>query len=431
MFAKYAVLKGATDMSRITAGFCVLGLLLCAASPVAAGGIENKPNFSAEWIRTLNRNAATDSADIAVYNPAGTTRMGEGLYLNLSGQYAAKDYTNSVGGISYESDTPDMVPGLFAIYRKENWSLFGAFTIPVGGGKVDFERGSATSLGLASGFLAAVNSVVPPPAAYASIGPHHIEGESFYYGVTAGGAYRLSEMISVSLGARYAKANIERKGHATIIGSPVLPDRTAFLDYKEKDSGVCGIAGVNITPTERLNIGLRYESKTRLNLETEVKKDDLGLVANGDKRRRDIPAPLGAGVSYQLTPRLRAETNLTYYFNKQADWDDVPITLQDETQRGNGYDVGIAFEYECSPRFKWSVGYMYSDTKIDPDNMSIEAPELDAHTVGGGVAWRADDRWTLNGGVLRAFYKDETTSAGIKLEKDVWIFALGVQYKFF
>ncbi len=418
-------------MSKIFLASCSLALFLLAASPVFGGGIDNKPNFSAEWIRTLNRNAATDSADIVVYNPAGTTRISEGFFLNLSGQYAAKDYTNTTGGISYESDTPDMVPGLFALYRKEDWSLFSAFTIPVGGGKVEFERGSATSLGLARGFLAGVNAVVPPPAAYASVGSHYMEGESYYYGLTAGGSYRLNDMVSVSLGARYAKANIERKGHATITGSPVLADRTAFLDYKETDSGLCGIVGVNIAPSEGINIGLRYESKTRLNLETEVKQDDLGLLVNGDKRRRDIPALLGAGLSYQLTPRLRAETNLTYYFNKQAGWDDVPITSQDETQRGNGYDIGLAFEYECSPRFKWSAGYMYTDTKIDPDNMSIEAPELDAHTVGAGVAWRADERWTLNAGVLKAFYKDETTSAGIKLEKDVWIFSLGLQYKFF
>jgi len=440
--------KGASTMKRIFAASCLLVFFLFGASPVIAGGIENKPNFSAEWVRTLNRNAAFDSADCVVYNPAGTSRMSEGLYVNLSGQYAMKEYSNSLGGTTYESDIPDMVPGLFALYRKDRWSLFGAFTIPVGGGKVEFDRGSVTSLMLARGFQASANAAIdanpavpgtPPKTAfyptksafyYDSIN-HYIEGESYYYGVTLGGSYALSDVVSISMGVRYADAQISREGYARISGSPVADPKTAFLDYEETDSGLCGIVGLNISPNDRLNIGLRYESKTKINLETDVKKDDLGLLVNGATRRRDIPALFGAGISYQLTRRLRAETNLTYYFNKQAEWDDVPITAQNETDRDNGYDLGIAFEYECTPRFKWSAGYMYTETKIHPDNMSIEAPELDGHSVGGGVAWTPDDRWAFNAGLLRTFYKDETTSTGIKLEKSLWILALGVQYKFF
>jgi long-chain fatty acid transport protein len=428
-------------MKRIPVALCLLAFFLFGASPVFAGGIENKPNFSAEWIRTLNRNAAFDSADCAVYNPAGTSRMPEGFYVNLAGQYAIKEYSNSFGGTTYESDTPDMVPGLFALYRKDRWSLFGAFTIPVGGGKVEFEQGSVTSLMLARGFQAGANAAIdanpaiPGPAPktafyYDSIN-HYIEGESYYYGITLGGSYALNDMVSVSMGARYADAQISRKGHARVSGSPVATAQTAFLDYEETDSGVCGIVGLNIAATDRLNLGFRYESKTRIDLKTDVKKDDLGLLVNGATRKRDIPALFAAGLSYQLTPRLRAETGLTYYFNKQADWDDNPITTQNETDRGNGYDLGIAFEYECTPRFKWSVGYMYTETKIHPDNMSIEAPELDGHSVGGGVAWSPADRWSLNAGLMKTFYQDETTTNGIKLEKSLWIMALGIQYKFF
>ncbi len=441
MLAEDIVLKGALNMNKIFAVFWPPVLLLFAASSVIAGGIDNKQNFSAEWVRTLNRNAAFDSADSVIYNPAGTVRMDEGLYVNLSGQYAMKDYINLFEGAAYESDTPDIVPGAFALYRKDRWGLFGAFTIPVGGGKVEFDRGSITSLRLGQGFEAGANSAIdanpfvpgPPPktAFYYDSITHYMEGESYYYGVTVGGSYQLNDLAAVSLGLRYADAQISRSGYARISGSPVSASKTAFLDYQETGSGWCGILGLNIVPSERFNIGLRYESRTRINLETEVKKDDLGLLVNGATRRRDIPALFGAGFSCQVTPRLRAEADITYYFNKQAHWDDIPITAQDETERGNGYDIGIALEYELTPQIKCSAGYLYTETKIDPDNMSIEAPELDAHTVGSGMAWIVDDNWVVNAGLLRAFYRDEITSGGIQLEKSVWILALGFQYKFF
>ena len=44
-----------------------------------AGGIDNKTNWSVEYLRILNRNAATDSADAVAYNPAGVMKMDEGL----------------------------------------------------------------------------------------------------------------------------------------------------------------------------------------------------------------------------------------------------------------------------------------------------------------------------------------------------------------
>ena len=55
-----------------------LPLLLMAGS-VVAGGIINKMNQSTDYLRSLNRNAATDYADIAVYNPAGIMQMEDGL----------------------------------------------------------------------------------------------------------------------------------------------------------------------------------------------------------------------------------------------------------------------------------------------------------------------------------------------------------------
>ena len=109
----------------------VMSLIAASASPLFAGGIDNKTNWSAEWVRMLNRNAATDSADAVSYNPAGVMKMDNGLYLNASGQYAFKDYSNTLNDIKYESDEPDFVPSLFALYKQDRWAAYGAVTIVV------------------------------------------------------------------------------------------------------------------------------------------------------------------------------------------------------------------------------------------------------------------------------------------------------------
>ena len=47
-------------------------------STLWASGIDNKTNWSVDYLRSLNRNAATDYADIVAYNPAGKTLMDDG-----------------------------------------------------------------------------------------------------------------------------------------------------------------------------------------------------------------------------------------------------------------------------------------------------------------------------------------------------------------
>ena len=421
-------------MKRLLVFLCVSALVFAVASPLMAGGIDNKHNFSAEYIRTLNRNATTDSADGVVYNPAGVVKMEDGFYVSLSGQYAFKDYSNTVGGTEYDSDKGDIVPSLFALYRKDKWAGYAAFTIPCGGGSVDYKDGNATTAGLA---LEIIGNA--PPGAFLGIKDQALEGESFYYGFTVGGAYAVNDMVSVSLGARYIDAQREFEGFATLLGGSVtvapgvtvpVPDTKYAVKYEETGDGWGGIIGVNLTPTDKFNIGIRYETKTKLDLKTKEKTDDVGLVPDGAKRSRDLPALLGLGVSHQCTPKLKTEVNLTYYLNDAADWDNDPVAAGDQTEKDNGYDLGIALEYTLMPQLKGSVGYMYTNVGIDTDDMSFAAPELDAHTIAAGVAYEAMPGLNLNFGILKTYYHDDTTSTGVKLKKDVIIVALGVQYKF-
>jgi len=418
-------LTGGGGMKKLFVFLCIAGLIAASASPLFAGGIENKHNWSAEWVRSLNRNAATDSADAVAYNPAGVMKMDNGFYLNASGQYALKDYSNTFLGTEYSTDEPDFVPSLFALYKQDKWAAYGAVTIVVAGGKIDYEQGDTTTFGLAQQIIAA--------GPLDTLLSHRIEGEAYSIGYTFGGAYKINDMFSVSLGARYVDASREFKGNAVlgVAAAPGVFDTAFGVDYEETGNGWGGIFGVNVTPLEELNIGLRYETKTSIDYSTHVTQDDIGIVTEGFKRNRDLPALLGLGVSYKFTPKIRVEADLTYYFNDDADWTNNPVTSADETKKDDGYDIGIACEYIFTPKWKASVGYMYTDVGIDPNNMSIETPELDASTVAGGVAFKATPNWDFNLGILKTFYDDATTTSGIKYEKDVVIIAVGVQYKFF
>jgi long-chain fatty acid transport protein len=410
-----------------------LALACALATTVQAGGVDNKTNWSAEYIRTLNRNAATDYADIAAYNPAGTVKLEEGFIINGSIQYLAKDYKNDINGTSFESDEASYIPGIFGVYNNKKWSLYGAFSNYGGGGKVDYSKGNVSTFGIAAGLLG--NPLCPPYTGTCSnFGSQELTAESYYLGYTIGAAYNVNDMFSFSVGLRYIDAHREADGSVTVWDAGYAESYTASVNYEQDDNGWGGIFGVNIAPNDKLNIAMRYEMETNLDLEATVhegaailENPDINII-NGQSKPRDLPAIFALGLSYNFTDKLRVETDLTYYFNKNADWGGA------EDNVDNGYDVGIVLEYRFSDKLLGSAGYMYTKLGMDPDYMLPENPELDANTIGAGIAYAFNEKFHTNISVGNSFYTDDSfvsdTGAKIEYQKNVFFLALGLEYRF-
>ena len=200
IYLKPENVTGGGGMRKRFVFLCVISLIVASASPIFAGGIENKTNWSAEYIRTFNRNAATDSADIVMYNPAGVTKMGDGFYGNFSAQYINKDYTNRINGTDYDSDEPSYIPGLFLLYKKDRWAGFFALSNVLGGGKVDYENGDATTSAIGLGLITNANALlaansVPANFFYSSISNQNLNAEQIGLGYTLGGTFKINDNV--------------------------------------------------------------------------------------------------------------------------------------------------------------------------------------------------------------------------------------------
>ena len=430
-------------MKKLLVFLCIAGLIAASASPLFAGVIDNKTNWSAEYIRTLNRNAATDSADIVAYNPAGVMKMEDGFFGSMSVQYIDKKYTNTVGGTDLESQEPSYLPGLFLLYKKDRYAGFFSFTIPGGGGYVDYSQGNYTTQYAAALINAGV--YIPTFGAPVPNGAQHFEAESFYYGYTFGGAFEINKIFSVSLAARYIDAHREAQGYV-IMNPGGATESTHNADYEEDADGWGGIIGLNIAPTDELNIGMRYETRTDLDFDQQVNQDVNSLfptlrllpylgVNNGASVSRNLPAIFAFGISYKISPKIRVETDLNYYFNNSAGWDDTVPTPRDPSDVDDGYDLGLAIEYTFTNQLKGSLGYIHTDTGIEAKNMLPESPELNADTIGAGVAYECIPGMILNFAIGNAFYQSDSfiSSIGseIEYEKNNFFLSLGIQYKFF
>ncbi len=431
----------------------IVVLILAIALPVYAGGIINKQNHSADYIRTLTRNAATDAADITVYNPAGVMRMQNGLYVRGDAVYLQKDYDNKVPGFgTMDTDEPSIVPGIYALYKQDKWAGFFAVTIPGGGGKVEFDDGNARTVALGGSII--LGSVLVPAWGpyYTSFASQYLEAESVYTGFTLGGAYKVNEWFSLAGGVRYVDAFQKFKGNAVLNTnpsySPAFPTQRFDVDLEREADGWNYFLGFNVAPNDRLNIGFLYMAGTRLSFKSDVKRDTVpdgmggtgGATKNlgwedGTHEREDLPGYLAVGVSYFVIPdKLRAEVGLTYYLERDATFDADRFS-----GAGNSYDLALALEYIFNPQWKVSMGYMHTNIRgMSSDDLLTEAPELDANTLALGCVWSPMERLSFSLGGLKVWYDSEKKKvtngrgpARTELEKDVWGFALGAQYRFF
>jgi len=438
-------------MQTALRGLAVFLLVAALAASAQAGGIINKQNLSADYIRTLNRNAATDMADAAVFNPAGTAMMQDGLYIKADAIYLQKDYSNqlpgSIGplplaGGTLNSEEPSIIPGLFAVYKHDRWSLFFDVTVPGGGGKVNYNDGNARTTMLSlPGAFGGLGTVIGGAGGNPNTINQSIEADAHYIGYSLGGAFKVLDSLSLSGGVRYVDATQKFKGQAN---ATTAPFGSINVKIEREDEAWNYFLGLDWAPAKDLNIGLTYMSNTPLNFKSETSDNSPGQAvsrnvgwADGTHEREDLPGYVALGVSYFLIPgTLRVEPNFTYYLEKQATFQGARFQ---NSNPGNSYDVGIALEYILNPQWRFSIGYLHTEIKgMKSPDLLPEAPELDANTIGLGLVWSPVERMDISFGVLRAWYESVKTDANssraparTEYDKDVYGVALGLQYRFF
>lgn len=401
---------------------CVCGVIvfLCATAGDLFANIDNLSNMSAEWIRTGNRNAATDAADIVIYNPGGITELPDGFQINIGNQILMRKPRHSydltaygMGPESHEQDGTDwFLPNVYITYNKDNWALFGGYYIPGGGAVADYPDGSIETDMIGMGLVQAM--------VFDGYTGEHLKAESIYNTLTFGGTYKINETISAAAGLRYilVKNNIKTGlTGLTDLGGGAFNPTPLSVDIDEEADGVGFLAGINVNITPRINLGFQYLSRVGLDLETSVNQDDLaflGLFTDGEKNPRDLPGMMGLGLGWDLSDAFYAEINYSYWFQKDCDWGNDDAGRDIAHMAGDAQSAGVTASYRFSPSLLVSAGATYTDFRWnDIDGYyqanlgSYDVLYTDNWHIGGGVAYSLTDHVVMNLSLGRTIWEDK------------------------
>ena len=476
---------------------------IASSSVSFAGGLLTNTNQNVAFNRMMSREASI-GIDRVYYNPAGVVFLGEGHHLSLNWQLAYQTriikngydlFKNNVNNpitpreFKGEAFAP-VIPSLQYAYNKGRWSFQANLALTGGGGKCTFDNGlgsfekivGETAMG-ACGLAGALDGAAKGAlgAAYpknifsemfGTDGKYsydsYMHGRQYYYGISIGAAYKVSDNFSAFAGLRTVYASCNYYGYVRDIKVGNTPLYTV-LDPSKTDAAdillSCDQTGLGFTPiigidykTGRWNFSAKYEFKTRMRLKNksvnqapsignlagnlrtaliakgvpEVVVDNkilgdpkvqavmggikskfdtalgeaVGEYEDGKKIAGDIPAYLTLGAGYAPTDDLRINVGFHWFDDKNA----TSYNNRNKKLDRGTLEYNAGAEYDINKRFTVSAGWQCTSYGLSDEYMDDKSFVVSSNSVGVGGVIRLTSRMKLNVAYFHTFYEHKKTS---------------------
>jgi len=433
-------------------------LSILASATAYAGSIDYLAEQDAEYFAHPSMIGKIGTS-AAFYNPAGTVFMEDGTYFNKNYKMET-NYSSIENGGTHESDHPSaLVPSIQYVSKKGNRSYFIHSGVAAGGGALKYEGGLSAfevigekiqSNFIEKGYSSTSITYLESPEAV---------GSSYYINTNFGMAQKLTPKFSVGGAIRfiYATRNLDCTANYDVGGSDTQ-NLLVQLDSERKAYGVEGVLGFDYKATDKLNIGFKYESEVELYFKSE--KGQSGLIATSpsenvslgdniyaniksglldekvisewtDKERRNLPATMSLGLSYELNDKITLLTSGNYYFIKEANRDGAYDNYD------NGYEISFGIDYKLNEKVVLMAGYQYTDTGANEDTYKDTDFALDANLYGVGIQYSPVENRTYTLTYSYVDYKTDQASTdysnsgtGTIFSKTVQAVAISAEFKF-
>lgn len=245
-----------------------------------------------------------------------------------------------------------------------------------------------------------------------------------------------------------ASAGFTQQSAETATKGQLMNDQE--VEAEKTGSGFTPIVSVNIQPIDMLNIAVKYEHTTKLELTNKTTNDVISgidpetgmpitMFPDGATSRLDLPAMLSVGATLRPTESLLFSTGFHYFFDKSADWGGRQDHLE-----SNSWELGIAAEYALTESFFLSGGWIMTGVGVTDDyqtDLSHSLPTYNGWSF--GVGWDFMPNIQVNVGGQYVMYQagdrnfsHDFASSGLMvpvtetLEKSNWVIGAGVNFSF-
>lgn len=479
--------------------------MLATAATASAGGLLTNTNQNIAFLRNPARDAAI-AIDGVYSNPAGVAFLGEGHHLSLNWQFAYQTRTidnqyplfannkddNSTTRTFKGKAIAPVIPSIQYAYNKGRLSFQANFALTGGGGKCTFEQGlgsferivaetAAGACQLAGAIDGVLGQATGTPAQvftgssmFGSKGEYtynsYMRGRQYYYGLSAGVAYKATDNLSVFAGVRGVYALCNYYGYVKDITVGNMPLYQVLDPTRPSAANIelnCDQSGIGFTPilgidykVGRFNFAAKYEFKTRLRLKNEAVNTTpsignlpanllTAMTANGmpeatakavlgsetvdmamaklkvqfDEKIEeatgeyedgrtiagDIPALLTIGVGYTPIDQLRLSAGFHWFDDKHAT---AYNDRHKELSRGT-IEFNAGAEYDVCKLLTVSAGWQNTSYGLTDEYMDDKSFVTSSNSLGVGVQVNITPKTRLNAAYFHTFYKHKQTNESV------------------
>jgi long-chain fatty acid transport protein len=216
------------------------------------------------------------------------------------------------------------------------------------------------------------------------------------------------------------------------------------VDASQSGTGITPILSANFSPTDNLDIAVKYEFKTELELKTKVVNGEGGGVfTDGQTVIADMPGMLSFGVDYRPVKRLLLSASFDEYFDKNVDYDGSETETIDQIDK-NFVEYGLGAEYALTEKLRISAGWAHTETGVNLNYQVDQSFSTNTNSFGAGFGYRISPMIDLNLAGQYTFYGDgkkpfdprlifDTTAPTVYNEtykKVTWMVAVGLDFYF-
>jgi long-chain fatty acid transport protein len=202
-----------------------------------------------------------------------------------------------------------------------------------------------------------------------------------------------------------------------------------IVDAERKGTGITPIISMNINAAEDLNVSVRYEFQTKLDLTTHVAENKGGpLFIDGQVVSADMPAQLAIGFDYNPAGSLKIAGTFNTYFDNKVDYDGSAEVDNDMIDR-NFLEYGLGAEYGIGPKFRVSAGWVATSTGVNSNYQDDLSFSNNTNSVGGGFGYKINRNIDLNIGGSYTFY-DQDSKGFETFTKRTWLVGVGLDFLF-
>jgi long-subunit fatty acid transport protein len=241
--------------------------------------------------------------------------------------------------------------------------------------------------------------------------------------------------------AFFSGASATYGAKAGVMGENAAATKDINVDASQSGTGITPILSANFSPSDNLDIAVKYEFQTELHLKTKVVNGEGGGVfVDGQTLIADMPAMLSFGVDYRPVKKLLLSASFDEYFDKNVDYDGSETLNINEIDK-NFVEYGLGAEYSLTEKLRISAGWAHTETGVNLNYQSDQSFSTNTDSFGAGFGYRITPMIDLNLAGQYTFYNDGKKPYDPRLSFDpnfytetykkvTWMVALGLDFYF-